>query len=216
MRTSDQRRGHLSGDFGGDDVLEKRVLTIPVGINSTTASGAWTLLNALKTAWGPSLLDIPLALSFAETTITYQGRPRGMDIVPSTLSQGWIDVLLTFEALNPFAAGETVDVVVGPTPTIIANLGNAPVNDRWSMVLTTSGSTVTITNGASGEPPLVIDTSGVAELTLDGYQRTLFADSVQSPFLVTPGSGWMQLVPGNQSVTVTGATGTLTYTTLYL
>ncbi len=84
------------------------------------------------------------------------------------------------------------------------------------MVLTPSGSTVTVTNGAISEPPLVIDATGVAELTLDGYQRTLFADGAQSPFLVTPGSGWMQLVPGDQSVTVSGASGTLTYTTLYL
>lgn len=215
-RTSDQPRGHLSGDFGGDDVLEKRTLTIPVGINADTQGEAWTLLTALKTAWGPSLLDIPLVLNIAGSTLTYQGRPRGFDLQAPYLGQGWADVLLTFEALNPFAAGETVDVVVGPTPTVIANLGNAPTNDSWSMVLTPSGSTVKVTNGASGEPPLVIDTTGVSELTLDGYQRTLFADSVQSPFLVTPGSGWMQLVPGNQSVTVSGATGTLTYVPLYL
>lgn len=215
-RTSDQPRGHLSGDFGGDDVLEKRVLTIPVGINAETQGEAWTLLTALKTAWTPGPLDVPLVLNIAGSTLTYQGRSRGLDLQAPWMGQGWADVLLTFEALDPFAEGETVDVAVGPTPTIIANLGNAPVNDRWSMVLTPSASTVTVTNGAIDEPPLVIDATGVAELTLDGYQRTLFADDAQSPFLVTPGSGWMQLVPGNQSVTVAGASGTLTYITLYL
>lgn len=112
-RTSDQPRGHLSGDVGGDDVLDKRVLTIPVGIDKDTAEAAWTAIGVLKTAWAPSYSDIALTLSMAGVTVTYYGRPRGFDLQAPFLGQGWADVLLTFEALRPFAQGETVDVEVG-------------------------------------------------------------------------------------------------------
>jgi hypothetical protein len=112
-RTADQERGHLSGDVGGDDVLQKRVLTIPVGIDADTASAAWTLFVALKTAWAPSYEDIPLVLAIADTSITYNGRPRGLDADLVWLGKGWVSALCVFEALNPFAVGEAVDVEVG-------------------------------------------------------------------------------------------------------
>lgn len=111
-RTADQPRGHLSGDVGGDDVLEKRVLTIPVGVNKDTAELAMAALNALKTAWAPSYSDLPLVLTVAGVSLTYQGRPRGFEIDVAFLGAGFVSVMLRFEALNPFAAGEPVDVAV--------------------------------------------------------------------------------------------------------
>lgn len=113
IRAVDQPRGHLSGDVGGDDVLSKRVITIPTGCNAADAAAAWTLLTALKTAWAPSYVDIPLVLSFAGVSLTYNGRPRGLEADLADLSRGWVAVLLTFEALNPFAEGEPVDSPVG-------------------------------------------------------------------------------------------------------
>jgi len=112
VRAADQPRGHLSGDVGGDDVFEKRTLTIPVGINKDTAELAMAALAALKAAWAPASADIPLVLTVAGTSFTYQGRPRGFETDVSFLGAGFISVLLTFEALNPFAAGDPVDVAV--------------------------------------------------------------------------------------------------------
>ena len=51
-------------------------------------------------------------LTFAGATLTYQGRPRGFDTDVASAGEGWLSVMLTFEALNPFAAGEPVDVAV--------------------------------------------------------------------------------------------------------
>lgn len=111
-RTSDQERGIYSGDVGGDDVSQKRVLLIPCGVDADTAAAAWTLFAALKTAWAPSYTDLPLVVSFAGTTLTYNGRPRGLDADLAYLGGGWVSALLTFEALTPFAVGEAVDVAV--------------------------------------------------------------------------------------------------------
>lgn len=124
-RTSDQERGHLSGDVGGDDVLPKRVIVIELGIQgdqkaedladgTTKQEAAFALLEALRTAWSPSYIDIPLLVEIGDYwTRTYYGRPRGVDADMERSCDGVIRCQLTFDALRPFAEGETVDVVVG-------------------------------------------------------------------------------------------------------
>lgn len=113
VRTADQPRGHLSGDVGGDDVYDKRTLTIPVGIDATTAELAFDLLEDLKVAWAYSQVDLDLTLALAGVTRVYSGRPRGCEADLASLGQGWVNVLLTFDCLNPFAEGDPVDVQPG-------------------------------------------------------------------------------------------------------
>ena len=105
-RIADQERGGLDGHVGGYDVLPRRVITIPVGVNATDDLEAWTLYDALKLAWKPSQEDIPLVLSFAGATLTYMGRPRGLEPELSYVGQGWVSALCHFEALHPYAVGE--------------------------------------------------------------------------------------------------------------
>lgn len=109
-RTADQPRGHLSGDVGGDDVLEKRVITIPIAILGDEADGGVdcrTKLRALQTAWRPSSTNIDLVLAIAGESVTYQGRPRGCEADVELLGKGVCRVLLTFEALVPYAQGSS-------------------------------------------------------------------------------------------------------------
>ena len=109
-RTADQPRGHLSGDVGGDDVLEKRVITIPVAILGSETDGGVdcrTKLRTLQTAWRPSSTNIDLALSIAGQSFTYSGRPRGCEADTELLGKGVCRVLLTFEALTPYAQGSS-------------------------------------------------------------------------------------------------------------
>lgn len=79
VRAADQQRGHLSGDAGGDDVFEKRVITIPVVVLADTDTACRVLLRALQTAWRPSPINLDLTVSIAGESLTYQGRPRGCD-----------------------------------------------------------------------------------------------------------------------------------------
>lgn len=227
-RTFDQPRGHLSGDVGGDDVLPKRVITLSGAVDGTEKAvedgttkqeAAFALLEALRTAWCPSYQDIALLVEIGDYwERTYYGRPRGVDADMERACDGIIRYLLTFEALRPYAEGETVDVVVGveASPTLIANPGNAPLNDRWVMTLTPTAGTIRIHQAAQDEPDLVIDGTGVSELVVTGYDRAVFDGPTYDIGRVQPGSGWMQLVPGNQTITVTGATYTLSFPALYL
>lgn len=118
-RTADQERGGLDGDVGGYDVLPKRTITIPVGVDGgstgnadTDSAAAWTLFVALKTAWKPSQANIELSMAFAGVTLVYLGRPRGVDADLVYLGKGWVSCLLTFDALLPYAVGEAETVAL--------------------------------------------------------------------------------------------------------
>ena len=105
VRAADQPRGHLHGDVGGDDVFDKRVITIPVVALGADADACRVLLRTLQTAWRPSASDLDLVLTIAGQTFTYQGRPWGCEVDAQFLGQGVVRVLLTFEALRPYAVG---------------------------------------------------------------------------------------------------------------
>lgn len=110
-RTADTQRGFWSGDVGGDDVLEKRVLTIPVAVLGDTFPDFWANWLAFKAAWVPSAVDIPLVIDFGEggIALTYNGRPRMVDATPDFMGSFAAPCLCMFECLNPFAVGEAVD-----------------------------------------------------------------------------------------------------------
>lgn len=113
VRTADQERGQLHGDVGGDDVFEKRVITIPALVLGDTPEDCMTKLTALKVAWAPSYTDIPLTVSVAGASLTFNGRPRGCDADLSFLGTGSVArVFLTFEALVPYAVGSSESVPI--------------------------------------------------------------------------------------------------------
>lgn len=121
MRTADQPRGALAGQVGGDDVVDKRVLRISIGLQgneraadladgTTNQQSAMELLDALKTAWAPSQVDVDLLVEMGTYWArTFRGRPRGVDEDMKRSCDGIIRCLCTFEALNPYATGEAVD-----------------------------------------------------------------------------------------------------------
>lgn len=124
-RTFDQPRGALAGDVGGDDVPQKRIITISIGLQgnemaadaadgTTPLEAAMQLFDDLKTAWRTSTVNIPLTVTMGTYwERVYQGRPRHVDDDMSRACDGVIRALLTFECLEVYAEGETVDFVVG-------------------------------------------------------------------------------------------------------
>lgn len=102
--------------------------------------------------------------------------------------------------------------------SVVSNPGNAPVNDSWVLWFEPSGDEVTFTNAAEDEPPLKFTgVSGFADVVVNCRGRIVLADGVSHPEKVKPGSGWPMLVPGDQTVTVTGAANwQITFKALYL
>lgn len=101
---------------------------------------------------------------------------------------------------------------------IVTNPGNAPGNDRWELTFTPGAGEVAFANAAENEPPLKFwGLAGVGTVRVNGRSRTVLADGAARPTLVKPGSGWPCLIPGDQTVTVSGAASwSLTFKALYL
>ena len=99
----------------------------------------------------------------------------------------------------------------------ISNPGNAPLCFQWELTVVASGSVVVVSNADEEEPPLVL--SGAINghtIVVDGESRTVTDNGSSAPTLVQAGSGWPALIPGSNNFTVSGGSGTFTFTPLYL
>lgn len=215
-RTGDAERGDRPGDVTGADVPARRVLTIPLGIDGDSAAEGWTLLETLSAAWSPSAADetFDLRLPGFGTTRRFYGRPRGVETDLSLLRHGWVDVLATFEALDPYAYGPETEVTLtgGDTPVT----GGTAASDRWRLHLDVTTSPATFAVADSAEPPLTVETEPVT-LIVDGRTRSVVDGAgVDRYGTVAAGSGWPVLPAGPATVTLTGATGTLVHRPAYL
>jgi hypothetical protein len=217
-RTADHERGLSAGDVGGTDVAARRVLTLQLGVDGTSASNGWGLFETLKVAWQSSPVDVALDLrlpGFSSVARRFYGRPRGVDDNLDLLRLGWIDALATFEALDPYGYGPEVPVALSAGETVLVNAGAAPT-DRYVLVATVTTAPVVFSNAADDEPGLTL-TGVTGVVTIDGRARTVTSSGgVDLYGSLVAGSGWPVLAPGSNTLTLTGATGALTYRPAYL
>jgi hypothetical protein len=214
-RGADQEDGDGDGDVGGDDSLPKRVLAIPVLIDRSSSALVVAAVRELKRAWRPvrvSGSEVALDLSLPDEELRFYGRPRGFDADLRALKSGHADVLLGFDALDPFGYGPEVVVPLAAGTTIVESDGDAP-SRRWSLELARTGAAVSFDVDEDEEPGLSLS-AGSSTLALDGRAKTITeAGTVIYP--VEPGSGWPTIVDGTNTITLTGATGTLVYRAAY-
>ena len=95
--------------------------------------------------------------------------------------------------------------------------GDMP-GDFWTLTLTASGSTITFSNAQDvGEPGLTISGLSAGQtVVIDGHGRNVTVNGSNGINKVVPGSGWPFLFPGDNTLTITGGTGTLDHTPLYV
>lgn len=99
--------------------------------------------------------------------------------------------------------------------TSIVNPGNV-ATDRWTLTLTPSASVIKVVNAAENEPPMVLQGVTASEVVIDGFNHNVWADGVYAYQLLAPGSGWFFIQPGGNSITITGATGSISFLPAYL
>lgn len=102
IKTRDTDLSLAHGTYGGPDLLDKRVVTVPITINRSSAATALTSFTSLASAWSYATSDIPLHFQLPGWGKRYvTGRPRGFVENLENLRSGVIRVLCTFEALDP-------------------------------------------------------------------------------------------------------------------
>lgn len=219
-RTRDQERGDRSGDVGGIDVLPRRIITLPIEVAGDSAGDCMTKLRALKRDWRASPVDRSLALRLpgfpsSDGVLRFFGRPRGFDEDLAKLKSAKVDVLATFAALDPYGYGPEVEVELSDdVESVIAYTGDEPT-DRWSIAATaTTGSAGLLNTDDDQRELLLTPTAGA--YAIDGRRHNVTAAGANRYSWVVAGSGWMQLVPGDNHVRLVGADGTLTYRPAYI
>lgn len=90
--------------------------------------------------------------------------------------------------------------------------------DFWTLTLTAFGSTITFSNAQDvDEPGLTISGLSAGQtVVVDGHGRNVTVNGADGINKVASGSGWPFLYPGDNTLTITGGTGTLTHTPLYV
>lgn len=216
-RTADLERGLSPGDVGGQDVDARRIITVQLSVDApdATAASAWALFDTLKAAWASSPTDVAFDVrlpGFAAANRRWYGRPRGVDSDLTLLRLGHLDLLCSFEALDPLGYADPVEVALIDGETALVTTGTAPT-DRWTLTADIVTAPSTFATGGS-EPPLTVEWLG--DVVIDGRARTI-VDGLGADLYpaITPGSGWPVLTPGTTPVELTGATGTLVYRPAY-
>lgn len=213
-RSRDVTRIDRYGDAGGADLLPSRIIGIDVIISNQTVATAWTALRTLKAAWPASSTDQTLTIRWpgsAETTMTFYGRSRGVDVVTQGGGQGDHGVIFAtcmFHALDPLQYGASVSTGPSSGTFTVTNAGDS-TSDRCTITIVGSGGTPTITNttDSSGAITWASTLAGAASRTIDLRAKTVVDGSGNDKFSeVSPSSTWFRLLSGSNSITTSGLT----------
>jgi hypothetical protein len=208
-RTRDAERGDRAGDAGGDDVLPRRILTVPLVGTFDSAGEAWVSFEEeLKVAWAEGIVDESLDLRLPGMPATgrrYFGRARGLDDDLSDLKSGVIRTLCTFEALDPFGYGD--EVTTGPESGsfAIAYTGTAP-SDRVVLTVVGNGGTPQIVNASDEGQGVIFAAPVTGTRIIDLRTKTVIDGTATNVFdELSPVNLWFELLPGLNDLTLTGA-----------
>lgn len=209
-RTRDAERGDRHGDVGGDDVLPRRILTVPLVGSFSSPGAAWQAFEeTLKLAWAESISDEALELrlpGMTDTVRRFYGRARGLDVDLSRLKSSTVRALCTFEALDPFGYGD--EVAVGPDSGTfdVDNEGTADT-DRVVLTIIGNGGIPTITNADDDGLAILFGEAVTGTRIVDVRSATVIDGSADDRYdELSPVNQWWNLRPGVNSLTLAGAT----------
>lgn len=207
-RTRDAERGDRDGDVGGDDVLPRRILNVPLVGTFASPDAAWTAFETgLKVAWAESIVDETLDLrlpGMPSTGRRFYGRARGLAEDLSRLKSSTVRALCTFEALDPFAYAE--EVTVNGSGTFAVNNTGTAKTDRIVLTITGNGGTPKLTNASDDGLAVTFAEAVTGTRILDLRSATVLDGSGDDRYSeLSPSNQWWTLRPGANSLTLTGA-----------
>lgn len=92
------------GAYGNPDYMGPRVILVPLNVSLADDTAAWTALDTLNAAWAPVTADVQIDFNLGTFgTVSYMGRPRGLDPNTQFVMDGVLSLIGEFHALNPVA-----------------------------------------------------------------------------------------------------------------
>jgi hypothetical protein len=199
------------GDVGGDDVLPRRILSVPLVATFASPGAAWQAFETeLKPAWAESFVDETLDLylpGLAATGRRYFGRARGVDVDLSRLKSSTVRALCTFEALDPLGYGPEESSGPEAGAFVVTNGGTAD-SDRVTLSIIGNGGSPRLVNASDSSNDVSFDEPlGAADVrVVDLRSRTVVDGAGDDRYdELSPALLWFVLVPGANSLALTGA-----------
>lgn len=214
-RTTDMPRGpQVPGVTTGQDVLDGRLITLPLLLNTTTATSTQQAFQTLKAAFKPATSDTYLDVrvpGLPETTMRAFGRPRGVSGERWEPHGRTVSCVALFLAADPFWYGALVTTSNSGTTVTVSNAGDATTR-RATVAITPQAAAPTFSNAGDGGSVTFATTltSGTATV-LDLSAQTVSYSSASRADLVSPSSPWFTLAPGSNAITFTGASAVTVY-----
>lgn len=207
-RTRDAERGDRHGDVGGDDVLPRRILNVPLVATFANPGAAWIAFEEdLKLAWAEGIVDEVLDLrlpGMPETGRRFYGRARGLSEDLSMLRSSTVRALCTFEALDPLAYGEE-DLVIGSGSFEVENIGTAD-SDRVVLTITGNGGIPKITNESDDGLAVTFTETVTGTRVVDLRSATVLDGTAEDRYAeLSPINQWWTLRRGTNELTLEGA-----------
>lgn len=203
-------RGDLEGEVGGNDVLQSRSLSLAVVVKGTSPSNTWANFQALMAAWKPAgtvdtslTVGLPGIGTFGRKFYGRPGNARDDGLV--NLGTKFVNVLLTYQALDPLGYGEPDSVNTQTGTFIVVNDGTAPT-DRVTVTVDAAGTPFTLVNAADENKTIraIGIPSGDHDISL--RSRTVTKGVADAYSILSPTNQWFRLMPGSNSLTLSGAT----------
>lgn len=177
-------------------------ITLPFHINAADEAAAWIERDQVLAAFRPADGDIELELL---DRVRF-GRPRGVALDLASIDEGWVPCVATFEALDPLGYGEEDSTGAESGTFTVDNVGNAPT-DRATLTIVGNGSAPTIQNTTDANKTIRFGQTITGTHTVDLRSRTVLDGSDEDAYgLLAPTNQWFDLLAGENSLTLTGAT----------
>jgi hypothetical protein len=203
------------GSVTGADYTGPRTLRIPMAVHVPEEPElAMDAFRDLQTAWAPAAADQRLDVKIpgygpVDGTVSFFGRPRGsLDPRLQNLNAGVVFCQGTFVALDPIGYGPE-ETESGSGTVIVTNIGDV-ASRRATVTLTGNDGTPKVVNVNDGGTFVEFGATlaGAATWAVDLLAKTVIdgaGSDVYAAADVLSSSTWPRLVPGSNSLVITGA-----------
>lgn len=203
LKGSDVDLAHADGVWFGPDYYGKRVLGLAVRIKEATQEDAMALFQELKDGWRRLQTETRLDLCIPgfpgdDSTLSYFGRPRGIDEDFSDQVVGIIQATLIFECADPYGYGPEVVLDFDPGDELTVTNDGIVASRRWTFEIPTGTTNPKLYNDVVvGE---YINLGGYSvtgnPVILDGRPHTILQNGVSKYSEKNPDGAWPNIRRG--------------------
>lgn len=204
-KSTDLDRGTDDGGYSGTDFLAPREVVLGLGIDGDPDSAAYgALVDGLGQVFAPRAADVVVSYFRFGRARRFYARPRGL-VLPwdDDFHLGAAKAVARLVANDPVVYADAETQVTSGGTFNVTNQGNYKT---WPLLTVNGpGGVVTLVNNTDGGSTIRLDGLG-GTASVDPRRKTVTVGGSDAYGTVQPRPDWWHLVPGVNSITVTGAT----------